>query len=126
MTATFQTYFGAELLTVFALLERDDWGVKYGLHLHPEEKLPFRPLRPLRQAGSKVLDPETNFFGPKVVWANPFNKYDVANVPCAVPSVHRVTEVLNEIVERHDLKRAADGQIIYVDVDVAVQQLQVL
>ena len=103
----------SEVRLIFRKLEREHWGERLGMHCRLELNMTYANMLQLSQAASKVYKADSDFYAPKVLAVNPFDKKDVLTVPRILPPRSRVEPEVKLLESTLGLEMSESGVITH-------------
>ena len=104
-------------------LEKEEYGVTFGLYLHYEARLPFPKILKLSQAAAKKYDHHLDRYKPKVLLGHRYLKGVSINVPRPSPPISVLEPQVRALEKVLNIETAEDGQMAFVPFDSIIQQV---
>ena len=104
-------------------LEKEEYGVTFGLYLHYEARLTFPKILKLTQAGAKKYDHHLDRYRPKILLGHRYLKGVAIHVPRVAPPISKLEPKVREIEKCLGIEHSEDGQMAFVPFDSVMQQV---
>jgi len=125
-----QPFFAAHYQRVGSLLkqmEREHFGLDFGLYLHFEMRLTLPKILQLTQAASKSYSRVLDRYAPKALLYDPYHKKEGASVflkvPRIAPSATKLLPKIQELEKKVGIEAAEDGRIAFKSWAVVCQEI---
>ena len=104
-------------------LEKEEFGITFGLYLHYEARLTFPKILSVSQAAAKKYDHHLDRYRPKVLLGHKYLKGVGINVPRVAPPISILEPKVKAIHECLGIEHSEDGMMAYVPFDAIMQQV---
>ena len=118
----FDVYFEKMKATV-ETLEKEEYGITFGLYLHYEARLTFSKLLAVSTAASKKYDHGIDRYKPKVLLGHKYLKGVAINVPRVAPPISKLEPKVRAIEKCLGVEHGEDGTLAFVSFDTVMQEV---
>ena len=117
--------FHKRLADLMTTLERDHFGIEFGLYLHCELHLTMQKILQIHQAASMTYDASTDHYKSKVLWYDKHRKEGVVKVPRLAPPRSRLEPIIRKIEAQIGVRSNENGLLAYKSLVQVVQEMLV-
>jgi hypothetical protein len=115
-------YFG-KVKVLHTKLEKDDFGIRFGLFLHIELRIPLAKIQLCVEAACKEYHRNLNRFSKKPWLSNPYNKSMILYTPRIVPARTKLEPVIKELAATLGVQSTENGLLAFRSIDVILQEI---
>ena len=115
-------YFG-KVHCLHLKLEREDFGIRFGLFLHYEMKLTLTKIQRLVEAGCKEYNVGIDRYKKKPWLVNPFNTNEKLMTPRICPARTKLEPVTKELAKNLGVEWSENGLLAFRGIEIVMQEL---
>jgi len=120
--AGWRIYF-AKVKALHAHLELQDFGIRFGLYLHLEMRLPLAKIQLMVEAACKEFQPDINRYQKKPWLVNPHNAREVLYTPRIVPARTKLEPIVKKLAASMGVQASENGLLAFRSMDTVLQEI---